>query len=393
MCNLRFAGSKLTIHMKRILLFLVVLGLFSACGQRQLVEPELPRPVPDDSISFNPPKNIILLIGDGMGIAQITAGMYSNGNQLNLERCKYIGLHIPYSSDNLVTDSAAGATAFACGIKTYNGAIGVDPSKKAVPNIVEQVSAMGMETGLVVTSTITHATPAAFYAHQPRRDMYEAIAADLAASEIDFFVGGGTTDFVGRQDGRNLIDEMRNNGFFLTDSATVSFDKVQIPFDKKFGYFSSPNAPVKASEGRDYLPLATQKAIQYLKRNGGKKGFFLMVEGSQIDWGGHANDSDYIVSEMLDFDKAVGAALDFAEEDGNTLVIITADHETGGYSILPGSEMNKIRPGFTTDSHTASLIPVFAFGPGQELFTGVYENTAIYHKMVRALSLSKKLQP
>ncbi|RME11001.1 MAG: alkaline phosphatase, partial [Bacteroidetes bacterium] len=278
-------------------------------------------------------------------------------------------------------------------IKTYNGAIGVDPSKKAVPNIVEQVSAMGMETGLVVTSTITHATPAAFYAHQPRRDMYEAIAADLAASEIDFFVGGGTTDFVGRQDGRNLIDEMRNNGFFLTDSATVSFDKVQIPFDKKFGYFSSPNAPVKASEGRDYLPLATQKAIQYLKRNGGKKGFFLMVEGSQIDWGGHANDSDYIVSEMLDFDKAVGAALDFAEEDGNTLVIITADHETGGYSILPGSEMNKIRPGFTTDSHTASLIPVFAFGPGQELFAAVYENTAIYHKMVRALSLSKKLQP
>lgn len=379
--------------MKRILLFLVVLGLFSACGQRQLVEPELPRPVPDDSISFIPPKNIILLIGDGMGIAQITAGMYSNGNQLNLERCKYIGLHIPYSLDNLVTDSAAGATAFACGIKTYNGAIGVDPSKKAVPNIVEQVSAMGMETGLVVTSTITHATPAAFYAHQPRRDMYEAIAADLAASEIDFFVGGGTTDFVGRQDGRNLIEEMRNNGFFLTDSATVSFDKVQIPFDKKFGYFSSPNAPVKASEGRDYLPLATQKAIQYLKRNGGKKGFFLMVEGSQIDWGGHANDSDYIVSEMLDFDKAVGAALDFAEEDGNTLVIITADHETGGYSILPGSEMNKIRPGFTTDSHTASLIPVFAFGPGQELFTGVYENTAIYHKMVRALGLSKKLQP
>ena len=112
MCNLRFAGSKLTIHMKRILLFLVVLGLFSACDQRQLVEPELPRPVPDDSISFNPPKNIILLIGDGMGIAQITAGMYSNGNQLNLERCKYIGLHIPYSSDNLVTASAAGATAF-----------------------------------------------------------------------------------------------------------------------------------------------------------------------------------------------------------------------------------------------------------------------------------------
>ena len=328
-----------------------------------------------------------------MGIAQITAGMYMNGNKLNLERCRYTGLHIPCSTDNLVTDSAAGATAFACGIKTYNGAIGVDPSQKPVPNIVEQVSAMGMPTGLVVTSTITHATPAAFYAHQPHRDMYEAIAADLAKSDIDFFVGGGTVDFVGRQDGRDLIGEMRNNGFFLTDSATVSFDKVEIPFDKKFGYFSSPNSPVKVSEGRNYLPLATKKAIQYLKHNGDKKGFFLMVEGSQIDWGGHANDSDYIVSEMLDFDKAVGAALDFAEKDGNTLVIITADHETGGYSILAGSRMGKIRPGFTTDSHTASLVPVFAYGPGQELFAGVYENTAIYHKMVRVLNLNNKVQP
>lgn len=380
-------------EMKRILLFLVLTGLLSACGQRQLVETELPGPVPDDSISFTPPKNIILLIGDGMGIAQITAGMYMNGNKLNLERCQYVGLHTPYSSDNLVTDSAAGATAFACGVKAYNGAIGVDPTKKPVPNIMEQVSAMGLKTGLVVTSTITHATPAAFYAHQPRRDMYEAIAADLAKSEIDFFVGGGMVDFVGRQDSRNLIEEMRNNGFFITDSASVSFDKVQIPFDKKFGYFASPNSPVKASEGRNFLPLATEKAIEYLQRNGNQKGFFLMVEGSQIDWGGHANDSDYIVSEMLDFDQAIGIALDFAAKDGNTLVIITADHETGGFSILPGSDMEKIRPGFTTDSHTAVLIPVFTFGPGGELFSGVYENTAIYFKMAKALNLKKKMNP
>ncbi len=393
MCNLRFANLQLTMYMKRILLFLAVAWLLSACGQRQLVEPALPSPIPDDSISFTPPQNIILLIGDGMGIAQITAGMYMNGNQLNLERCQYIGLHIPYAADNFITDSAAGATAFACGIKTYNGAIGVDLSQKAVPNIVEQVSQMGMETGLVVTSTITHATPAAFYAHQPRRDRYEAIAADLAKSDIDFFVGGGMADFVHREDGRNLIEEMRNRGFFLTDSAAISFDKIDIPFDKKFGYFSSPNSPAKASEGRDYLPLATAKAINCLKQNSGKKGFFLMVEGSQIDWGGHANDAAYIVSEMLDFDKAVGVALDFAEKDGNTLVIITADHETGGFSILAGSNMEKIRPGFTTDSHTATLVPVFAFGPGQELFSGVYENTAIYHKMLRALQFRNKNQP
>lgn len=379
--------------MKRILLFLVVLGLFSACGQRQLIEPELPAPLPDDSISFTPPQNIILLIGDGMGIAQITAGMYMNGDKLNLERCAYVGLHIPHSADNLVTDSAAGATAFACGVKTVNGAIGVDIDKKPVPNIVEQVSAIGIPTGLVVTSTITHATPAAFYAHQPDRNQYQAIAADLAGSEIDFFVGGGAVDFTNRTDGRNLIDEMKARGFFLTDSATVSFEKVQIPFGKKFGYFSSPHSPTKFSEGRTYLPLATEKAIQYLQHNGDEKGFFLMVEGSQIDWGGHANDADYIVAEMLDFDRAVGVALDFAEKDGNTLVIITADHETGGFSILPGSKMNKIRPGFTTDSHTASLIPVFAYGPGQELFAGIYENTAIYHKMVRALGLNKKVKP
>lgn len=327
-----------------------------------------------------------------MGIAQITAAMINNGNKLNLERCQYVGLHIPHSADNLVTDSAAGATAFACGVKTSNGAVGVDLSNKPVPNIVEQVSERGMKTGLVVTSTITHATPAAFYAHQTHRDKYEDIAADLVLSEVDFFVGGGSIDFVARKDGRDLIAELRNRGFFIADSATVSIDKVEIPNDLKLGYFTSTHSPAKFSEGREYLPLATEKAIQYLTRNSENKGFFLMVEGSQIDWAGHANDSEYIISEVLDFDKAVGVALDFAEKDGNTLVIITSDHETGGYSILTGSTKNEIRAGFTTDSHTAVLIPVFAFGPGQELFAGIYENTAIYHKMAKALRLSIKSQ-
>ncbi|MBK6353543.1 MAG: alkaline phosphatase [Saprospiraceae bacterium] len=137
-------------------------------------------------------------------------------------------------------------------------------------------------------------------------------------------------------------------------------------------------------EGRDYLSKATKDGIRFLK-NQGSKGFFLMVEGGQIDWGGHDNVSEYITTEVLDFDKAVNEALEFARRDKSTLVIVTGDHETGGYSILPGSEMGKLKTAFTTKKHTADLIPVFAFGPGAEQFAGIYENTEIYHKMRKLL--------
>jgi alkaline phosphatase len=337
----------------------------------------------------NRPHNIILLIGDGMGLGQISAGLYANGNQLNLERCTVTGLHKPYASNDLITDSAAGATAFACGVKTYNGAIGVDAAGKPAKTILEEAHQRGLATGLIATSSITHATPASFIAHVANRGEEEAIATFFVDSGVDLFIGGGKKFFDRREtDERDLLQQLRKKNYVISHYAEKDLAQISPDPQHPFGYLSADNSPLTAESGRDYLEPATRMAPPFLAKRS-NKGFFLMIEGSQIDWGGHANDTQYIVNEMLDFDKAVGLALDFAKTDGRTLVIITADHETGGFSINPGSVMGSIKGAFTTDQHTGTLIPVFAYGPGAELFGGVYENTAIYHKMRRALGFDK----
>jgi alkaline phosphatase len=374
--------------MKKIL-FLALATLAFSCNPKQARTVTTQPEIASDTISFTPPKNIILMIGDGMGITQITAGMYLNGNKLNLEQFKYIGLHKPYASDDLVTDSAAGATAFSTGKKTYNGAIGVDKKGKPSQTILEEAELAGMATGLVVTSAITHATPASFYAHQKDRGMAEEIAADLLKSNVDFFVGGGKKFFDRRIDEENLIEEFNKKGYAVSTFLDMEFKDVIIDPTKNFGHFTADDQPLMLSQGRDYLVPATRAAMDFLSKQQ-EGGFFLMVEGSQIDWGGHANDSKYIISEMIEFDQAIGAVLDFAMQDGETLIIVTADHETGGYAINPTSTMDSIVAAFTTKDHTAALIPVFAWGPGEELFSGIYENTSIYDKMRRALGFNKK---
>ena len=331
------------------------------------------------------PTNIILLIGDGMGITQISAGLYSNSNYLNLERIQTIGLHKSYSSDKLVTDSAAGATAFACGVKTYNGAIGVDADTVPVKTILEEAEEMGLKTGLVATSSIVHATPASFIAHNPYRKNYEAIAADFLKTEIDYFVGGGAKFFERREsDDRNITQELVAKGYKMSNFFEADLQDITLEPTDKFGFLTAEDGAVPVAQGRDYFPLATTMGIEHLHKNN-PNGFFLMAESSQIDWGGHANDANWIITEMLEFDKVIGQVLDFAEKDGNTLVIVTADHETGGFSINSESELNSLVTAFTTDYHTADLIPVFAYGPGSEHFAGIYENTAIYNKMRTAL--------
>ncbi len=376
--------------MKKILLYTFVILIINACGTTKTSTTILPskddiaiKTAPDPiSIGIaKKPRNIILMIGDGMGITQITAGLYSNDNKLNLERCKVIGLHKPYASNKLITDSAAAATSFACGVKTYNGAIGVDADTMPVKTILEYAEERELATGLVATSTIVHATPASFIAHQPQRKMYEEIARDFLDTEIDLFIGGGKKYFDRREDKADLLKILESRGYKVGHYAEGDLPK-KLETEKNYAYLTSDSDPLTKSAGRDYLPHATKLAVDFLHARG--KGFFLMVEGSQIDWGGHANDSDYIIAEMLDFDKAIGHVLDYAEKDGETLVIITADHETGGYAINPGSEMGKIEGAFTSDYHTADLVPVFAYGPGAEAFAGFYENTAIFDKMMEA---------
>ena len=365
-----------------VLLFFIAVLLFYCSPKSSDKVASAPSPTAEDNLDRKKKaKNVILLIGDGMGLAQITAGMYSNGNETVLEDFPVVGLHKSHAFDKLVTDSAAGATAFACGKKTYNGAIAVDQDSLPIPTILEEAEQNGLSTGLIATSTIVHATPASFIAHNKSRRNYEEIAADFLDTEIDFFVGGGLKFFNRREnDERNLISEFRAKGYVMDNYFDNELNKVIINPSRNFGFLTADKDPLPVAQGRDYLVQATQMGLAHLDKHG-KDGFFLMVEGSQIDWGGHANNSNYIITEFIEFDEAINAALNFAKIDKNTLVVVTADHETGGYAIQSTSRMDSLVTAFTSDYHTGVMIPVFAYGPGSEEFAGIYENTEIYNKM------------
>ena len=343
----------------KILVLWLLTGMF-ACGTTNQPAVSTLQSIPNKVVA----KNIILMIGDGMGLGQITAGMYANGNHLNLEKFPVVGLQKTYSYDNLITDSAASATAIACGVKTYNAAIGVNKDTIPVQSILEEAEIKGLKTGLVATSTIVHATPASFISHQPMRSMYEYIAADFLNSDIDLFIGGGYKFFnAQRTDERSLIPRLEKKGFTVSSLTHEELEEINLSSVRKLAYFTSNDSPIPKATGRDYLPKASILAANFLNRNK-KQGFFLMIEGSQIDWGGHSNDTKYITTEVKDFDKAIGKVLDFAKKDKETLVIITADHETGGFAINPKSRMDSLIGAFTSTYHTGTMVPVFAYGPG-----------------------------
>ncbi len=330
------------------------------------------------------PKNIILMIGDGMGLAQVYSAMTANGGHLYLENFKNIGFSKTYSSDNYITDSAAGGTALSCGIKTYNGAIGVDPDKKPVTNIRELAEEKGLKTGLVSTSAITHATPASFIAHASSRSSYEDIAADFLKTNIDVFIGGGIKNFEARKDGKNLSKELKDKGY----QVLYNIDDIQKVKSGKLAGFTAQEHDAPMPERGEVLVPATQTAINLLSQ--GKKGFFLMVEGSQIDFLAHENKTPGVVLETLDFDRAIGAALKFAATNGETLIIVTADHETGGMTLNGGDyKKGTVTGKFTSGGHTGIAVPVYAFGPGADQFTGFMENTDIAKKMMKLLKLNK----
>jgi alkaline phosphatase len=247
-------------------------------------------------------------------------------------------------------------------------------------------------TGMVVSSTIVHATPAAFIAHVPFRRDYEDIAEFFLKTEIDFFAGGGKKYFDKREkDDQNLITQLKKKNYLATDyTSRESIETMSIPEKMNFAWFAADGDPATALDGRTYLPPMSKKAIEHLSKS--DEGFFLMIEGSQIDWAGHANDVNYLISEMQDFDRILDIVLDFAERDGKTLVIVTGDHECGGLTIDDYESTRKnIKPHFSTTSHSAVMLPVFAFGPGAELFSGIYDNTDIYFKMREALNWNKSM--
>ena len=371
---------------KNSIFFFGVLFIFTACS----IEQKSPQ-VNEDETGDKP--NVILMIGDGMGLTQVSTVYYFGDQEPQFSRFSVTGLQNSSSAKQKITDSAAGATAFSAGKRTYNGAIGVDVDTIPLPTIMEDLYDQGYQTGLIATSSITHATPASFYAHVPFRKMEEDIAKQLFESDkVDFFAGGGLQFFNNRRDSINYLDSLIAKGFVI-DTNELSQTE-QLDASKKYGYLLADDGMKRMLDGRgDFLPEATRLALNMFGKN--EEPFFLMVEGSQIDWGGHANDADYLISEALDFNKAIKEALDFAQKEGNTLVVVTADHECGGLALSAAeikgfggqsyADYDSIAPAFTSSGHSCALIPVFADGPGAEAFTGVYNNTEIYDKIVKAL--------
>ncbi|SIN65975.1 alkaline phosphatase [Algoriphagus halophilus] len=322
----------------------------------------------------SPVQNIILMIGDGNGLAQISSALFANGNALTLTNLKKIGLVKTQAADDFTTDSAAGATAYATGQKTNNRALGLGPNGEVLVNIPDILEDYGFNSGIITTDQLTGATPASFYAHHPERDDSEQIAAYLSKSKLDLFIGGGSENF------SNEINHLNQAGFtIIEDFNSVGMERV--------GYFAATGSLPKMLEGRgDYLKKSTGFAFDFFEEK--KAPFFLMIEAANIDSGGHSNSTSTIISEMLDFDQTIGKVLQFADEHPGTLVIITADHETGGVSIPQGDIANAtLELAFHSDDHTGIMVPIFAYGAHSSDFIGVYENTEVFAKI---LGLVKK---
>jgi alkaline phosphatase len=339
-------------------------------------------------------RNVILCIGDGMGFNEIELARHKAvglSGKLWMETLPVAGVARTFSSDYAVTDSAAAATAIACGIKTKNYMLGIDARKQAYASILEVLSKKGWRTGLVVTSTMTHATPAGFASHIKSRDSERDIAGQMLDNRVGVLFGGGEKYWLPEKimGGDNLVEAAKQAGYTVVRTRQEMLALTEGP---ALGLFAEDAVATYAPE--PLLSEMTQKAIALLNAKGGEwfspePKFFMMVEGSQIDWAGHNNDTSNSIRQTLLFDMAVKEAIEFAKQDGRTLVIVTADHETGGLTLIQDKwSARKIRAQWTTKDHSGADVPVFAFGPGSEEFAGVMDNTDISRKIAKLMEVS-----
>ncbi len=343
-------------------------------------------------------KNVIFLVGDGMGFSHICAARYSSvgpDSALNMDKMPVTGLLNTVAADRLITDSAASATAMATGYKTNNGMIGKTPDKQSWTTILMACRDHGLATGLVATSAVTHATPAAFAANVDHRGQQDVIAEHLLKNRVNVILGGGTSYFIPksennskRNDDKNLIQIARDSGYTVVESAD-SMQAVQAEY--LLGLFADNGMTTVAPEPT--LAAMGRTAIKNLSQN--ENGFFLMIEGSQIDWASHDNNFENAKRQTILFDLAVKEALMYAKEDGRTLVVVTADHETGGLSVTGGSrDGDTLAVHWSSGGHTAGMVPLYAYGPGAEEFTGTLDNTDIgvlFAKLLNIKDFPKKL--
>ncbi|MFK9090104.1 alkaline phosphatase [Bacillus salipaludis] len=389
-------------------------------------------------------KNVIFMIPDGYSASYATNYRWFKGQETLMDSM-LVGMHQSYSGNSPVTDSAAAGTAFATGVKTNNGMISTSPTGKELKTILERAEEEGKSSGLVATSTITHATPAVFASHVASRANETDIAPQLLENDVDVILGGGKKYFP-----EFLLNQAKEKGY---DYISNKDDLKEAEKSKKLiGLFSEDGmAPEldRKSTNQPSLKEMTKTALDVLKKD--KDGFFLMVEGSQIDWAGHAHDAAWAMKDAEAFEQALAEVIDFAKKDKRTLVVVAGDHDTGGMSVggygkydakvevlrnvaatgdfmaskldttrsnikdvvkqyttidLTDTEVQKIKSaqnasmaineviseralvGWTSTQHTGVDIPLYAYGPGSELFRGLHENTDIPRLMAKAMKIN-----
>ncbi len=319
------------------------------------------------------PKNIILAIADGSGLNHITVSRLAIGGpdyKLYIDQLPVAGISSTHAYENLITDSAAASTAWATGNKTKNRYLSVDKDKKELTTIFEMLDDKGYLKGIVATSSVTHATPAAFYAHIDSRYKEKEIAAQLLNSSVDIALGGGQEFF--------NLEEVEKNHYLMTQKASL---------EKNYGGLKNIVGLFDEDGMERGLDMPTQRemtnfALDYLDDK--CNGFFLMTEGSQIDWAGHSNDIEYMIREFKDFDLTIKDLINFVSANKNTLLIITADHETGGLQLMKQKD-NSFIVQWGTGSHTGVPVGVYAYGPGSQNFNGMMDNTDIFYKILEVL--------
>ena len=358
-------------------------------------------------------KNVIYLIGDGMGFGAVSSLLLSEDAQTGFEQAPVIGLSETCSADNYVTDSAAGGTALATGTRTNNGYVGADPEGNQLTSVLRKAQTYGMKTGIVVNTTLTEATPGSFYAGVTSRKMVYDIAKQFTESEVDVAIGGGLDHFFNRPDSVDLTATLIEKGYdvYLNWETVLNTESGKfvgiLPLydlhrrEKNNGTASAAegqevclaaqmaaiNEDVNAehlSEPTVYLEKATVKALEVLSRDN-KDGFFLMIESAIIDGYGHNNDGEGMVVEMKEFNRTLRQMIEYVNQHPETLLVVTADHETGGTGVYynghtPGNE-GPLRLKFSTSGHTGTVVPIFAYGAGAENFAGVMKNTDIPKKI------------
>ncbi len=326
-------------------------------------------------------KNVILMIGDGMGLQHFYTAWSANKGQMNIENCTSTGLVKTYCANKLITDSGAAGTAMAIGSKANYYAIGLSANNDSLPSLVDLAKRKSLGTGIVVTCNLTDATPSAFVAKNENRNNEQEIALGYLKGNADFVFGGDNRHFINRADNRNLLQELSTQYQVCETWEEVA----QKSEGRVFAVLGNGQLPL-AQERKTLWRDGVKKSIEILSKN--KQGFFLMLEGSRIDDCGHANNVGELVEEIFDFDKGVGDVLQFAAKNKETLVVILSDHETGGLTLTGGDKTTgEVRVHFSTGNHSGVMIPVYAYGPGAEQFTGIMENTDIFHKIKKLLNL------